>query len=129
MSAVKLTVIFTPAISRGDYLAKSAEKANALGLTINHGEGPNNRRVWLTVITRDGCACGAPMPFRSRKLNPKSALLLVSRNEPQAICAIPCSSFSYPPLEGPSRVLCYSSPEIPSMDAFFRCPRADTPVV
>src|SRR6266850_259845 len=32
-------------------------------------------------------------------------------------------------LEGPSRVLCYSSPEIPSMDAFFRCPRADTPVV
>jgi hypothetical protein len=56
MSAVKLTVIFTPAISRGDYLAKSAEKANALGLTINHGEGPDNRRVWL--ITHDGYACG-----------------------------------------------------------------------
>jgi len=51
MSAVKLTVIFTPAISRGDYLAKSAEKANALGLTINHGEGPNNRLVWL-IATR-----------------------------------------------------------------------------
>ena len=40
MSAEKLTVIFTPAISRRDYLAKLAEKANGLGLTINHGEGP-----------------------------------------------------------------------------------------
>ncbi len=47
MSAEKLTVIFTPAISGRDYLAKSAEKANAWGLTINVGEGPNNRRVWF----------------------------------------------------------------------------------
>jgi hypothetical protein len=51
MSAEKLTVIFTPAIWRRDYLAKSAEKANAQGLTINVGEGQNNRRVWLIVIT------------------------------------------------------------------------------
>src|SRR5713226_3003096 len=56
--------------------------------------------------------------------NPISALLLVSGNEPQAI---PCSSFSYPPLKRPR--LCYANSlsEIPSMDAFFRCPRADTP--
>jgi len=51
MSAEKLTVIFRPAISRRDYLAKLAEKANAQGLTINVGEGRNNRRVWLIVIT------------------------------------------------------------------------------
>jgi len=37
MSAEKLTVILTPAISRRDYLAKSVEKANARGLTINVG--------------------------------------------------------------------------------------------
>ena len=107
MSAVKLTVIFTLAISRGDYLAKSAEKANALRLTINHGEGPDNRHVWLTVITHDGCACRARMPFWSRKPNPISALPPFSRNEPQAICAIPCSSFSYPPLKGP--LVCYAT--------------------
>jgi hypothetical protein len=52
MSAEKLTVIFTPAISRRDYLAKSAEKANTRGLTINVGEGPNSRHVWLIVIAQ-----------------------------------------------------------------------------
>jgi hypothetical protein len=43
MSAEELAVIFRPAIPRRDYLAKSAEKANARGLTINVGERPNNR--------------------------------------------------------------------------------------
>ena len=121
MSAEKLTVIFTPAISGRDYLAKSAEKANAWGLTINVGEGPNNRRVWFMRFLFWLPPTAPP--------NPISALLLVSGNEPQAICAIPCSSFSYPPWKRP--LVCYanSSLEFPSMGAFFRCPRADTPVV
>jgi hypothetical protein len=38
MSAEKLTITLTPAISRRDYLAKSAEKANALELIVNVGE-------------------------------------------------------------------------------------------
>ncbi len=63
MSAERLTVIFTPAISRRDYLAKSAKKANARGLTINVGEGSNKRRFWLIVITREGCACRAQCHF------------------------------------------------------------------
>jgi len=61
--------------------------------------------------------------------NPISALLLVSGNEPPAICAIPCASISYPPVKRPR--VCYANAlsEIPSMVAFFRCPRADTPAV
>jgi hypothetical protein len=57
MSAEKLTVIFTPAISRRDYLAKLAEKANAQGLTKQS-----------TCLVNCNHACRAQCHFRSRKL-------------------------------------------------------------
>jgi hypothetical protein len=62
MSAEKLTVTFTPAISGRDYLAKSAKKANARGLTINVGRETLPScglpcDSFRSIDTTNGCRC------------------------------------------------------------------------